>query len=191
MTQRVRTSGLTTPGTSHSHNISPWVQALLPLPPKIYMTAERAELSGRWWFDRWLSTAPPSNPAVVAKSSNNLTFRAYGIDSSEFKFGLASRSGFDSTVAIKYRKTPLPRNLWVIEAMDRSLRNSTADCVLGEVLIDPTASYKATPDEPGIIAAHAPGFLWTMTPDVDIDSQETCATTPYASGRPVYSTPTP
>lgn len=166
------------------HN--PWAVALLPLPPKIYMTAERAELSGRWWFDRWLNTAAPDNPAVLANASNNLTFRTYGINSSEFKFGLASRSGFDPAVASRYRMTPLPRNLWVIEAIDRNLRNSSPDFVHGEVLIDPTASFKATQEEPGIIAAHAPGFLWLKAPDVDLETQEGCAATPYASGRPEY-----
>jgi hypothetical protein len=158
----------------------------------IYMTAERAEESGRWWFNRLLSTkAAPDNPAVKARASNNLTFRTYGLNSSEFKFDLASRSGFDPHVARKYGLTPLPRNLWVVEAVDRSLRASTPEHVLGEILLDPTAAYKATKEEPGIIAAHAPGFLWLTTPDVDIESQESCAENPYASGRPDYSTQPP
>lgn len=165
----------------------PWKQVLLPLPPKIYMTAERAEEIGQWWFDRWLKSADPKNPAVDAAGSKNLSFRTYGVNSSEFKFALKDRVGFDSSVAIKYRMTPLPRNLWVIEAVDRRLRGNQPEDVLGEVLIDPTASHYTMAHDPGIIAAHAPGFWWVTSPDVADEATGTCTTAPYETGRPDYS----
>lgn len=162
----------------------PWRQVMLPLPPKIYMTAERAEEVGRWWFQKWVAAAAPGNPAVAAYNSRNLTFRTYGINSSDYKFALAGRSGFDPGVAAKYRLTPLPRNLWVIEAVDRRLRGTQAEHVLGEVLVDPTASHYTMAYDPGIVAAHAPGFWWITTPDVTHEDMGTCSDAPYATGRP-------
>jgi hypothetical protein len=163
----------------------PWARAMLPLPPKIYMTAERAEAIGRWWFNRWIGTAPSDNPLRKASDSGVLTFRTYGMDSSEFKFALNAR-GFDAAVARQYRLASWPRNLWVVEAVDRQLRHTTGENVLGEIIIDPTASHDASPHEPGILAAHSPGFWWQTAPDGGPEADGQCAITPYASGRPVY-----
>lgn len=161
-----------------------WKQVMLPLPPKIYMTAERAEEVGKWWFRTWISSVAPTNPAIEAHNSNNLTFRTYGIDSSEYKFALATRPGFDPVVAAKYRLTPLPRNLWVVEAIDRRLRGAQAEHVLGEVLVDPTASHYTMAHDPGIVAAHAPGFWWITTPDIAHEDTGTSSESPYSTGRP-------
>lgn len=166
----------------------PWKQVMLPLPPKIYMTAERAEAVGIWWFQTWIGTVPTDNPAADAQATGNLSYRTYGINSSDYKFGLAKRSGFDPDVAARYRLTPLPRNLWVIEMVDRRLRGSQAEHVLGEVLVDPTASHYTMAHDPGLVAAHAPGFWWIIAPDVAHEATGTCSDTPYATGRPDCST---
>ncbi len=167
------------PSTSHK----PWKQVILPLPPKIYMTGERAEAMGRWWFEQWLQTADPANPLRQTSDQGDLAFRTYGTDSSEFKFALASRAGFDPTVARKYRLAPWPRNLWVIEAVDRKLRGTPSGSVLGEVIVDPTANHYPSKHEPGILAAHAPGFWWLTCPDEDKDESGTCTEVVYVSGR--------
>lgn len=171
------------PATAHQ----PWRQVMLPLPPKIYMTAERAETIGRWWFERWMQSVPTTNPMVGSKNHDALTFRTYGINSSDFKWALNGRVGFDSEVARAYRLTPFPRNLWVVEAVDRLRRRADAPSVWGEVIIDPTASHYATPQEPGIIAAHAPGFWWVTSPDDDSEDSGGCSEEPYDSGRPDFS----
>lgn len=164
----------------------PWARVMLPLPPKIYMTAERAEIIGRWWFRNWIDEARQDDPLVLAQRLGNLTFRTYGLDASQYKFALADRSGFDPEVARQYRLAPWPRNLWVIEAIDRQLRDDGEAYVLGEVIIDPTASHYAPPSEPGIIALHAPGFWWRISPDDEVQLSGVCGAAPYESGRGPY-----
>lgn len=167
------------PSASHQ----PWLQVIIPLPPKIYMTGERAEVVGRWWFEQWLQTAPATNPLKEVQAKGELTFRTIGMDSSDYKFGLAKRHGFDSDIARRYRMAPWPRNLWIVEAVDRTLRGDPGGSVLGEVIIDPTANHYASPHEPGILAAHAPGYWWQLVPDTDAEDQGGCSESLYESGR--------
>ncbi|WNG81745.1 hypothetical protein C6A86_026920 [Mycobacterium sp. ITM-2016-00316] len=167
------------PSISHQ----PWRQVIIPLPPKIYMTGERAEVMGRWWFEQWLQSASSTNLLRQVQDRGDLTFRTYNADSSDFKFGLGGRAGLDPEVARRYRMAPWPRNLWVVEAVDRTLRGQSGGSVLGEVIVDPTANHYPSKHEPGILAAHAPGFWWMTVPDEATDVQGICTETFYESGR--------
>ena len=157
------------------------------MPPKIYMTGERAEAIGRWWYAEWIAAADPANPLRKAHDDGDFTVRTYGIDSSEFKFALLSRPGFDKDVARQYRLAPWPRNLWVVEAVDRKLRGTPGDSVLGEVLIDPTANHYPSKFDPGILAAHVPGYWMLTSTDDDTQVSGTCGEGQYETGRPDYS----
>jgi hypothetical protein len=166
----------------------PWHSALLPLPPKIYMTGERAEAVGRWWFTRYLKTAPTADPLSQAAAAGELTYMTYGQRSSVYKQALVLRSGFDPALAREYRLSSWPRNLWVIEAIDRRLRDATRPCVLGEVIIDPTAHHEPTALDPGILATHAASRYEAMGPDHRTPRSLTTSTDPYQSGRDVRPT---
>ncbi|WP_156671322.1 MULTISPECIES: hypothetical protein [unclassified Mycobacterium] len=168
-----------------------WAQVIMPLPPKIYMTAERAEAIAQWWFSEWFSTADQGNPLWQTRQQGEFRVRTYGIDSSEFKFALDSRPGFDSDVARQYRLAPWPRNLWVVEAVDRRYRGVAGGSVLGEVIIDPTANHYPSPSEPGILAAHVPGFWMRQSVDDDTQQQGACGEGRYETGRPDYSNQLP
>jgi hypothetical protein len=165
----------------------PWNQVILPLPPKIYMTAERAEAIGRWWFGEWIQSADATNPLRKADAEATFTVRTYGIDSSEYKFALQTRLGFDPGVAKKYRLAPWPRNLWVVEAVDRTERGAAGGSVLGEVIIDPTANHYPSQFEPGILAAHVPGYWMLTSSDDDTQTEGPCGESLYVTGRPDYS----
>lgn len=165
----------------------PWRHVILPLPPKIYMTGERAEAIGRWWYGEWIASADPANPLRKAHDDGDFTVRTYGIDSSEFKFALRSRPGFDSDVARQYRLAPWPRNLWVVEAVDRKLRGTDGGSVLGEVIIDPTANHYPSQFDPGILAAHVPGYWMLTSTDDDTQVAGACGEDRYETGRPDYS----
>jgi hypothetical protein len=116
-----------------------------------------------------------------------LRLRTYGIDSSEFKFGLNSRTAFDPDVALQYRLAPWPRNLWVVEAQDRQYRGDAGGSVLGEVLVDPTANHYPSQFDPGILAAHVPGFWMRQSTDDDSQQSGNCGEGRYETGRPDYS----
>lgn len=162
----------------------PWNQVLLPLPPKIYLSGERAEASGRWWFSSLLATLPPTDPLKVAHDAGELSYVAYGIRSSEYKHRLKDRVGFDPDLARAYRLSSWPKHLWVIEAQDRRLRAAAKPPVLGEVILDPTSSHlePQTPSEHGILAVHAPGTYIAHGPDHGTPRRLSPTWKPYESG---------
>ena len=166
----------------------PWHSALLPLPPKIYMTAERAEAVGRWWFTRRLRTVGGDDLLAQAHAGDHLTFQAYGQRSSVYKQALVLRAGFDPGLAREYRLSNWPRNLWVVEAIDRRLREANQPCVLGEVIVDPTAHHEPTAVDPGILATHASGRYEATSPDHRLPRWLATSAEPYQSGRDVRPT---
>jgi hypothetical protein len=131
----------------------------------------------------------PNNPLAVTVQQGAFTVRTFGIDSSEYKFNLRSRAGFDPDVARQYRLASWPRNLWVVEAEDRRFRGTPGGSVLGEVIIDPTANHHPSETEPGILAAHVPGFWMCKTPDDDTQQTGTCGDGRYETGRPEVRNP--
>lgn len=159
----------------------PWVSALTPLPPKIYMSAERAELIGRWLFiAKLLPRLGPDDPLVEAAIAGELGFLTYGMRGSHYKQQLRNREGFDPVVAREYRLSNWPRNIWVVEAVDRRLRGTDRP-VLGEVIIDTTAAQEPTEEDAGLLAIHGGGALIARAPDFGTVRLVSCATSSYAS----------
>ncbi|WP_420639943.1 hypothetical protein [Candidatus Poriferisocius sp.] len=169
------------PWQEQSPSHQPWKAALLPLPPKIYMTAERAELIGRWWFQQHIAS-DPSSPLAEAESRNELRYRVYGLRGRDYKQGLKLRPNLDPLLAHQYRLAVWPRNIWVVEALDRSRRENGEPPVLGEVILDPTANHEPTADDPGILSTHANGHLEWVTPDCALARSATVGSAPYESG---------
>jgi hypothetical protein len=150
------------PLTAHS----PWLLALPPMPRKVYLPAERAELLG--W--RWLMRAARKEnaaPLLDAERDGRLTFMTYAIRSTDYKAGLPSR-GMQSDVARAYRFAQMSRYIWVTEAIDRAARDARAPCVLGEAIIDATAHQHtdAYDDEAeALLGLHVPGRALLHPPD--------------------------
>lgn len=162
----------------------PWQQVLLALPPKIYLSGERAEASGRWWFSSRLATLPLTDPLRAAHDADALSYVAYGVRSRDFKHQLKDRAGLDPDLARAYRLSLWPRNLWVIEAQDRRLRDAGQPAVLGEVILDPTSSHlePQTASEHGILAVHSPGAYIAHSPDHGTQTWLSLTSSPYESG---------
>ena len=161
----------------------PWTTALLPLPPKIYMTAERAEAAARLWFDARVASASATDPMAEASAAGELTYQLYGLRASAYKQALVARNDFDPAVARAYRTSMWPRSIWVVEAVDRRRRKAGAASVLGEVIIDPTANHDPNAYEPGILAVHGPGLYVGLSPDRQVETRLTPGSSPYRSGR--------
>lgn len=162
---------------------TPWVSSILPLPAKIFVTAERAEAVGRWWFKSHIASGQAGPLLTDADQNHALTFLTYGLRGRDYKHRLNARSGLDPVLAREYRLSAWPRNIWVVEAVDRRLRDAGHDCVLGEVIIDPTAKQEPTADDPGLLAAHASGRVFMEGPDHRMERNVAMSDGPYESGR--------
>jgi hypothetical protein len=162
-----------------------WHQMLTPMPLKIYVSAERAEATGRRWIGLWLRNADPANPLRETFDSDQLSFVTYGIRSRDYKHALQERAGFDPTLASHYRRSLWPRHIWVVEAQDRRLRDQGLPATLGEVIIDSTASHLMPRREGdmGYLAVHAPGLYIGRDVDFGTERRHAPSPTPYESGR--------
>jgi hypothetical protein len=141
-----------------------WRTAITPLLPAVYVTAERAEAAGRLWFAGYLRHAEPGEPIAVAAAADELTFRTYVIRSDDYVEGLAGR-GVDAGLADLYRLGPMPEHVWVVEAIDRAARREGRPDVMGEALIDSTASTHHEPLQAGLLALHGGHVAHRLGPD--------------------------
>ncbi len=138
----------------------PWQAAILPLLPEVYVTAERAEAAGEHWFRAYVAQADPDEPIATA----DLTWRTYVTRSDEWLERLSSR-GVDAELARLYRLTPMPEYVWVVEAVDRAARAAGGPDVVGEAILDSTASTHHEPLLSGLIALHGGRLAHRIGPD--------------------------
>lgn len=162
----------------------PWLTAILPLPPKIYMTAEKAEAVGRWSFGQHVGNASAGDPILETQKAGRLSLITYGIAGRDYKHGLLSRANLDPVLAREYRLSSWPRNIWVVEAVDKSLRDAGQPAVLGEAIIDPTAHREPNQVDTGLLALHVPGSFAAVTPDFRNLRTAVTHSQAYETGRP-------
>jgi len=110
---------------------SPWEYLVVPLPNRLYLSGEEAEVIGR---ARLRAAYRRSGAPLDLRA---VTFRTTPMLSNDFKTGLETR-GMPAEQAAIYRRMPMSRWIWVIEAIDRAKRAAPEHCVLGEAIVDAT-----------------------------------------------------
>lgn len=142
----------------------PWKAAIPPLPQKVYLTGERAELIGAQRAHRLSKRHGNENLATKAYHEKNLMLRTYAIDAQLFKE--AAQGRLPEPLASLYRMAHWPRWVWVVEMIDRNrLASGKIDVVLGEVVIDATASNFSTSADARIVGRNFGGEVLMITPD--------------------------
>jgi hypothetical protein len=143
-----------------------WDWLIVPLPSKVFVPGEVAESLGK---ERLLQTAgnsgdPACQPIVAGANAEPraISFRSTVVRSNRFKASLDKR-GFDTKAAALYRRLPLPRWVWVVEAIQREERTAGTPAVVAEAVIDATDHSR----DPHVLAWRVPGSLWTWLPDQD------------------------
>jgi hypothetical protein len=132
--------------------------------PKLYLRAEHAEKLGEFWLRSYLNTVAQGDPMMDAAGRNDLRFRTYATRSTAYKTAALSRLPGD--IAELFRLQQWPRYVWVVEAIDRVSRTQQTPCVLGEAIIDATASSTAEPWEWGLLALFVPTVTAVVDPDL-------------------------
>jgi len=137
----------------------PWLTAYLPLLPKAYLDAERAEALGRVWFEGFrVSPLMPGSTVEVADSrpaqEDHATLRTYLVESNRLKQGLLSR-GVPQELTEALRRASMSKFVWVIEVVDRLERAAGRPDVLGEFILDATSTqFEPSTDPAAILAFH-------------------------------------
>jgi hypothetical protein len=152
-----------------------WEHVLAPMPEKVWVSGEVAERFGA------LRMMEAAEKAIALKShegarrfrdevnQGSLTLRTYATTANRFKERLLERMS-DSVVLGHYMEARLPRHIWVVEAIDRGLREAghkeggtrgrSVKCVVGEIILDAT-SFEGWPT---VLAIRLPGLLSMAMP---------------------------
>lgn len=123
----------------------PWLSIMVPLPPKVYMSAEIAETWGHQRLREFgLRSGAPSSwkdlaQALATHPKKDVSLRTFLRDSRRYKAGLPAQ-GRPTEAVDALRLAGLPNFVWVVEAHDRSLRKAQRPSVIAEVLFDPHSS---------------------------------------------------
>ena len=144
----------------------PWQYLIVPLPAKVFVSGETAESLGK---EKLIAAAAESDDLDVAELARSgadergpIMFRSAVIRSNRFKEALEHRQYHPEIVA-RYRRLPMPKWLWVVEAVRRPERNLRQPAVVGEALIDATDHGR----DMNVLAWHIPGELGMWNPDED------------------------
>jgi hypothetical protein len=140
----------------------PWRTMQVPMPEKIWLAPEMAERKGGESLQAASSRIFASWPGTKLFMGldeliplDRLRLRTYVIRSNAFKSGLAAR-GVATNIRRAYALARLPRFIWVVEAVDKALRDAGQPCVLGESVFDATSSDR----DPQRLALHVHGIMW-------------------------------
>jgi hypothetical protein len=165
-----------------------WAQAIIPLPQKVYLTGERAEILGRDGFLEGVLGVFGKSSQEDLLADRSLVFRTYAIRSTQFKQQLTGR--IHPEIDELYRMTHMPRYIWVVEVIDLDRMFSGDTCCLGETIIDATAHHLKNPlDEDAILSVHVAGVVVQTTLDHDeLRTLEVELSEPYQSGCPATVT---
>lgn len=168
------------PETAHK----PWVLAITPLPRKVYVSAETAEVLGAELLTDLIGGSADLGRLV---NEDRLTFRTFAVESSNLKATI-ERGHLPDDVKWAYQLAAWPRYVWVIEAVDRQLRSNQQPDVVGEVILDATAHHEATVTTAGlslamrsVLSIRFGELLVTTTPDYETSSQHATSFTPSVS----------
>ena len=143
-----------------------WEYAVVPLPSKVYVAGEDAEALGAARLTRALERSLDPEAAELANRLATLphgdparpTVRTTVVFSNEFKSTLEKRL-YREEVAAVYERMPMSRYVWVVELIDRTLRDDPAGeqpCVLAEAVIDATDHMR----DLHVLAWRVPGGMW-------------------------------
>ena len=144
-----------------------WQWLIVPLPAKVFVPGEIAESLGK---ERLLESAYRSAdpkaadllPSEVPGAASTVSFRSTVVRSNQFKIDLDERKLGTRPTAL-YRRLPMPRWVWVVEAVCRAERQARQPAVLAEAVIDATDHSR----DMRVLAWRLPGKLFTWRPDED------------------------
>lgn len=161
----------------------PWQTMQVPMPDKIWLAPEVAELqSGELLLSlsREITSAYPGKPFLDLDElirMDRLRVHTYVTRSNAFKGELKSR-GLATNFRRGYAFARLPRYVWVVEAIDKDLRDSGLPCVLGEAVLDATSSDH----DARKLAVHIHGVMQIQTTSGIRESPIFGSYAPYESG---------
>ncbi|WP_299056369.1 hypothetical protein [uncultured Nocardioides sp.] len=116
-----------------------WEAMVVPLPPKVWIRADAAEMRAKQAASLQLATTGAGRHLNSAIAARQFHWRTVCVESNEFKSTLQTR-GASAAVAVHYQRMSMPRWIWLVELIDSAAADHEA--VVGEVLWDATNHHR-------------------------------------------------
>ncbi|SFT63832.1 hypothetical protein SAMN05660657_02119 [Geodermatophilus amargosae] len=152
-----------------------WQHLVVPLPPKVYLTGEHAELIAKKHLISRLKKGTGDDQMLASElvkmgtGESSVALRSSVMLSNDFKRGIEHRR-FPDAITARYLNLPMPRYIWVVEVTDRSARDqddvAAPDCVLAEAVLDATDHTNDTK----VLAWRCPSGITRWLADQDSES---------------------
>ena len=136
-------------GVTYTPDKSKWSGIMVPVPPKLFLSGEAAEM---WAYSTFqievdeaqegqVDPAPEATRIVEGLNEKDrpVSVRSHLVLAREYKAMLADR-GLDEPAIRLLRLASLPKWVWVVEFQERSQRVDGKACVFAEVVLDSTSS---------------------------------------------------
>lgn len=131
----------------------PWTGLMIPLPPKVYLSGEGAELAAYNTLatdvdvarEKRREPSPEAQRIVSGLEDRTVGVRSYLMEGRAFKKGLAEIRG-DSDAVRLLRLIPLPNWVWIVEFQDQAARRAGKPCVIAQTILDST-THDALPTQ--------------------------------------------
>jgi len=170
---------------------------IIPLPPGLVLSGSDAELIGLRQFEEQLSnvvniedrletvtggseTLTAIRETLASLDKRKYAVRTYATFNSDFKESVRRRCSNNQIVTEAVSLARLPRFVWVTEIIDRALRSQRKPPVIGEVVIDATAT--SDKDAP-VVIVHVPGYVESRDLVTGRFDGSTCDVEAHDSGR--------
>jgi hypothetical protein len=142
----------------------PWEYLVIPLPPKVYVSGEKAETVGAGTlFTALMQRRTTADEELLARMGRKeVVLRTTALGSNDFKSGLKDRGAPDELIGA-YHWTHMSRWIWVVEAIEHAAWDAGDNSVLAEVVIDATDHT----GDPRPLTWRLPGQLAAWDPDRD------------------------
>jgi hypothetical protein len=135
-----------------------WEMLLVPLPARIHVPCEAAEIAARLIFLQQAGATAETEPYADAHAAGKLRVRTYAIEAAEYKAKLPAR-GLGHETVLHHQRTPASVWIWVTEFQRRDVQGKRR--VVGEVAIDATSH----PRQPQPVFANLPGRAVAWLPE--------------------------
>jgi hypothetical protein len=160
----------------------PWNALMVPLPPRVFMTAESAENDAyETVYGVGLAEDVPESWRALSErmAAGDLSRRVRLVRGRDYKARLADQ-GRDNESMRALRLARLSHWVWVVEVQDRDARTKGRPCVLAELVYDSTSYDRA----PRRLAVSYPGVTLALPPDDGKPVMVICAEDPWKSQLP-------
>lgn len=124
----------------HADRPDKWKALFVPLPGRIYLAGEAAEVHARFFFESQLAPEPANVKSDLRRGS--LRIRTYATTAAEYKRALRTR-GLDESVSGFLANVSMSHWVWVSELQDAHAAAHGPECVIGEIVIDATSDDRS------------------------------------------------